>query len=215
MDGPGAAASRPLPKVAADAIRPEVTRQAVSEAENTLPAAERLALSRAQLRSAMMDIAHPQARPSVLGESAGDWMHDLLARARALPGASIIVESVESWWREHPLHTAGVMAGEASKAFVRPIAQRSPQTLLLGAAAIGAVLVLSRPWRWLIRPALFVGLVPKLLSLALRRMPLDAWIRMAGATFGKKVAASRNASAKPKPKPKPAAPADANPGRRA
>ena len=147
----------------------------------------------------------------MLGEGMGDWFHELLGRARSLPGASIVIESVESWWREHPLHTAAVIAGEASKAFVRPIAQRNPQTLLIGAAALGAALALARPWRWLIRPALFMGIVPKLMSFALRRMPLDAWIRMAGATLGSRVAAQTKA-ARPKTNPKTTAKAPAATG---
>jgi len=159
----------------------------------------------------MMEITHPAPRPSMLGEGVDGWFEGLLARARSLPGASIVIESVESWWRAHPLHTAGVVAGEASKAFVRPIAQRNPQTLLIGAAALGAVLVLTRPWRWLIRPALFMGLVPKLVSHALRRMPIDAWIRMAAATLGRKVAAQSAAARRKAAAPKTMAKTSARP----
>jgi len=210
---PGSAGvdARPLPRAAVEAAKKVVPAALGRPDDRFISAAERLALTRAQLRSAMMEIAHPTPRPSMLGEGMGDWFHQLLGRARSLPGASIVIESVESWWREHPLHTAAVIAGEASKAFVRPIAQRNPQTLLIGVAALGAVLALARPWRWLIRPALFMGIVPKLMSHALRRMPLDAWIRMAGATLGSRVAA-RAAAEKPKTSPKTTAKAPAASG---
>ena len=141
----------------------------------------------------MMVIAHPPKRPPLVGGSAGDFLSQLLARIKALPGAAIVVESIDSWWQQHPLRTAGVVADEAARAFVKPIAQRSPQTLILGAAAAGALFALTRPWRWLLRPALFVGLVPQLASHAMKRMPLDAWIKMASSMLGRKVAAAGEA----------------------
>ena len=208
---PAGVDARPLPRTAVDAVGKVVPATVGQLEERSLRAEERLALSRARLRGAMMEIAHPTPRPSMLGGGVGDWFDGLLGRARSLPGVSIVIESVESWWREHPLHTAGVIAGEASEAFVRPIAQRNPQTLLIGAAALGAVFVLARPWRWLIRPALFMGIVPKLMSHALRRMPLDAWIRMAGATLGSRVAA-KTAAARPKGDSKTTAKAPATSG---
>jgi len=160
----------------------------VEKAVDELPAADRLALSRSRLRSAMMDIAHPPKRPPILGAGAGRFVSQLLSRIKSLPGAAIVVESIDSWWQQHPLRTAGLVADEATRAFVKPIAQRSPQTLILGAAAAGALFALTRPWRWLLRPALFVGLVPQLASHAMKRMPLDSWIKMMASMLGRKVA---------------------------
>ncbi len=97
-----------------------------------------------------------------------------------------MIESLENWWRDHPLHTAGVVAGEASRNLMRPVVERRPQAFVLGAAAVGALLVLSRPWRWLLRPALFIGLMPQLLAAVVKRVPTDAWMRVALATLGAK-----------------------------
>lgn len=179
-----------MPEITPDTSLTKAVDTAVEKATDALPAADRLALSRSRLRAAMMDIAHPPKRPPLLGAGAGDLVSQILSRIKSLPGAAIVVESIDSWWQQHPLRTAGLVADEATRAFVKPIAQRSPQTLILGAAAAGALFALTRPWRWLLRPALFVGLVPQLASHAIKRMPLDSWIKMVASMLGRKVAAA-------------------------
>ncbi len=170
----------PNPGLASDAAFPAVLPMVDA---TPLSAADRLAASRTRLRAALMEIAHPPPRPSMfdgLGKLGGflDLKGPLIDRIKAMPGASLVLETLESWWAQHPLHTAGVVAEEASRNFVLPIARQNPYGLMIGSVVFGALFVLSRPWRWLLRPALFVGLVPQLAVQALKRMPIESWLRV-------------------------------------
>jgi hypothetical protein len=129
----------------------------------------------------------------------------LLERLKALPGAALILESIDHWWAEHPLHAAGSLAEEASRRYVGPIARENPVAVVVGAAVFGALFVASRPWRWLLRPALFFGLVPQIAAQALKRMPLDTWLQMISTLGGKKAVDKVAAAAATAPAPTPAA----------
>ena len=175
----------PNPGLASGVASPAAVAQAVPLMVDATPlsAADRLAASRTRLRAALMEITHPPPRPSMfdgLGKLGGflDLKGPLIDRIKAMPGASLVLETLESWWAQHPLHTAGVVAEEASRNFVLPIARQNPYGLMIGSVVFGALFVLSRPWRWLLRPALFVGLVPQLAVQALKRMPIESWLRV-------------------------------------
>ncbi len=158
-------------------------------------AAERLDASRKRLRAALMGIAHPPVKPSMLDGLGGFgvFAHDLVDRLKGFPAAAVVIETLHHWWAEHPLHTAGLVAEEASRKFVAPIASKNPYALVLGSVVVGAVFALSRPWRWLFRPALFVGLLPQLATQAMKRMPIESWVQML-ATLAAKRAAPKSAT---------------------
>lgn len=94
-----------------------------------------------------------------------------LASLKSLPIAGIVIDALSGWWAQHPLRIAVVVGSSAAEVLARPIAERNPLGLVLGSAVLGAAVVWSRPWRWLLKPALFAGLTQRLLSSALARVP--------------------------------------------
>lgn len=135
----------------------------------------RLALTREELRQAMTPRRRNAERPP---EGLSGVAADVAERVKSLPGVDLVVGVIDSWWARHPLRTVGLVAVEASRSYVSPIAQRRPLGLVLGAMAGGALLMLLKPWRWLPRRALFVGLVPALALRLARELPIDSWLQM-------------------------------------
>ena len=139
-------------------------------------ACEKLARSRAGLRQHMLARRAPQrsvARPAdghVGPFTAG------LALLRQMPLTRIVTDTVGSWWTHHPLRLAASVAAEGVGAIARPLAQRHALLLVLGATLAGGLLVRSRPWRWIVKPALFAGLLPQLATRLVARLPPSSWV---------------------------------------
>jgi hypothetical protein len=127
---------------------------------------ERLAASRERLRHAMQQVGssdNTDANPeSLLG--------GLLGHLQTAPGAGLVVDVLQAWWQKQPMRVALLLALETTKVLVQPIARKHPYALVLSAAAVGGLTVLLRPWRWISTPALLAGLMPQILSEAMKHL---------------------------------------------
>ena len=132
----------------------------------------------------------------------GSWTW--LAPLRTLPGVGPVLDRALRWWAPHPLRQAAAMLGTAAQAVVRPVAQKHPLALVLGAAAVGGLLVISRPWRLLITPALLASVAPRLLANVVGQIPRGSWLTLLTAMLP----SARKAAAD---MPRASAPAVANP----
>ena len=142
----------------------------------------RIEASRERLRLAMLP------PPPKAPDAAAPRPQSLLSRMSALPLAHAVMESVTSWWGHHPMRPVAHIAGEASNAVVKPIAQRNPWSLVLAASVVGAALAWTRPWRWIFRSALFAGLVPQLAARVVSSLPIESWMSMVGASLSQRPA---------------------------
>lgn len=127
---------------------------------------ERLTQSRERLRLALNGLPPPPDDPDAAQQAAraaAPWW----AKLAALPGAGIVIEAAQQWWARHPLRANIVLAFNATQAVVLPVAQRHPVALVAAAFIIGGLLAWRRPQGWLLKPALFAGLLPQLLVASL------------------------------------------------
>lgn len=116
-------------------------------------AADRLERSRNHLKQALRAAGHT---PS--GGTSG---------AARTAGADLAADALRSWWNSHPLHVGGTAAVDVANAVLRPVAQRHPWGLIVGAVAVGGLLAWTRPWRWAVRPGLVTGVCQQLVHEAL------------------------------------------------
>jgi hypothetical protein len=143
---------------------------------------ERLALSRERLRQAMQQQKNAGGRrgtgasaaPGGMARAGRRWRRSLAS----IPGVSIVLEALESWWAQHPMRLASMVGSEAAKTLIQPMAKRHPLALVAGAMALGAAVVWVKPWRWGLKPALFTGLLSQFASKALAQVPVASWLAM-------------------------------------
>jgi hypothetical protein len=154
-------------------VAPDVTPLAL-----VVSPSERLAMSRERLRQAMRPKRAADSPRAARGAgSPGVWLGSL----KAHPIGAILFDAVTHWWSHHPLRLASMVAADATSAVVRPMAQRNPIALVLGALVVGGLMAWSRPWRWLLTPALLAGLVPRIFSKAMAMVPPQSWMAMLAA----------------------------------
>ena len=98
----------------------------------------------------------------------------LLATLTALPVPGALVESAVTWWAEHPLRAVAELFGRTYPLADEPLTQRHLWAMLLGAAAIGALLMWTRPWRLeLLRRAVYASLLLQVITQLLSRESTD------------------------------------------
>lgn len=143
-------------------------------------AVRRLQLSRMQLRDAMQPAfrrAASRRGRADDGSRAGPGWADALAD---VPVIGLVAGALRDWWLRHPLRTATLVAREASHSLAQPMARQHPLVLALGAFAAGALLAWVRPWRWILRPALFAGVASQIASRAVAALPIESWFDALG-----------------------------------
>ncbi len=138
-------------------------------------AVERIELSRARLRAAMLPPALPAPEP---GSGPLAW----LERIKDQPSIAVIIDTLQGWWSRHPMRPLVQVASDATNAVAKPIAQHNPLAMVLAAGLLGIVFAWSRPWRWALKPALFAGLMPQLVSRVVANLPLESWLSAFTAT---------------------------------
>ncbi|HEY6599094.1 MAG TPA: hypothetical protein VIZ30_07270 [Pseudomonadales bacterium] len=90
------------------------------------------------------------------------------------PVAVILKDVIGEWWRRHPLSTSVNVTAEAARNALVPFAHRHPIAVLGIAAVAGAVLVRSRAWRWVVKPAVIAGLASQVFARVVSQLQSDA-----------------------------------------
>jgi hypothetical protein len=145
----------------------------------TATATERLEKSRTLMRQALRGT---HSRTDTPHKPPPAWR----AHLQSIPVLTVLVEAVSSWWMQHPLRVASNLVANTTRAVVQPLALRNPMGLVLGALLVGGLLAWSRPWRWVLKPALFAGLWSQLLSKGIAHVPLESWLAALGSLIGQK-----------------------------
>ena len=138
----------------------------ISHHSDPTTATERLEVSRARLRIAM---SSSRRQVALSGGAAGSgW----LARLENLPGVRVFVDALKKWWSGHPLRPVVRLAHQTTDAIATPVAQSHPIAMVSAGVVLGALVIATRPWRWILKRALFVGLIPQIVS----SLPIDSWL---------------------------------------
>jgi len=130
-----------------------------------MSAAADLAASRTQLELELANNPAPQNHGNAIDALAAGLINRVLGHQSRKAGSN---ESA-------PLGSAGATIENIAAALVHttlePIAREKPIQLVAGAAAIGALLVWSRPWHWFDRGAVARLVVPMIVARILASKP--------------------------------------------
>jgi hypothetical protein len=156
----------------------EADAKAVSEAVKDVDvpsAAERLAASRERLREWMLQADGRQQRRRRVAEAAAQGHSaPLLDRLRAMPVIGVILDVLTGWWASHPMQPVATLAHGVVRDTVAPMARKHPFAMVAGAFVVGIVLVRFKPWRSLLKPALFAGLATQIVARVVASIPMES-----------------------------------------
>lgn len=137
-------------------------------------AQQRLEQSRARMRGWMQSTRRRRDDTRTPGtpQSPPSWL-DVIGE---IPIVGAAVSALRSAWRDSPLPAAVQLAEDAGNAALRPTAQQHPLALVGIAMAGGAFLLWARPWRTLLRSALFAGLASQLTARLVSQIPIGSML---------------------------------------
>jgi hypothetical protein len=135
-----------------------------------LPAQERLARSRQNMTRWLADDERAHAAPQHHSASLASGLANWLQRLRGHPIGALVLDALAQRWSRHPLRASARIAEAAARDTLVPWVRRHPAAVLGVSAVGGALLLRARPWRWLRRPALLVGVVSQIVAVLLARI---------------------------------------------
>lgn len=151
--------------------------ESAASTPTVLGATERLQQSRQLMRDQMLALNASSAQAHAKNHGSGQtskWLSSLVA----LPMLGPLLNTAMTWWAEHPLHAVVELFSRPSASHTEApktaITRRHPWAMLLSAAALGALLMWARPWRFaLLRRAVYAGLVPQMVTTLLARVSTE------------------------------------------
>ncbi|MBY0468329.1 MAG: hypothetical protein K2Q07_05070 [Burkholderiaceae bacterium] len=140
---------------------------------------ERLQQSRQLMRVQMLELNAASAQPR--GESNDRFrLDDRLVALSALPVLGPLISDAARWWSDHPLRAVADLFTRPSGSTTGTLTQRHPRAWALSAAAAGALLMWTRPWRFaVLRRAVYSGLLPQVVSTLVSQVPIERLIDFA------------------------------------
>jgi hypothetical protein len=132
------------------------------------PGADRLDNSRARIREWMNATSEKREDPAGSTHLSGSSWLDVLGE---IPVVGSIVLSILAALRDSPLPAAARLVEHAGNEALRSTAERHPLALVGVAMASGALLWWAKPWRTVLRSALFAGMVSQLGSRLIAQVP--------------------------------------------
>ena len=144
------------------------------DAASTPPAAstplQRLQLSRERMRRYLLPaVRKPRDAEAGLADKIGGKLDEW--RDHPLIGA--VIDAVQGWWAHHPLRSVADIGSTAARELAEPLVRRHPVACVAGALVLGALAMRVKPWRWILRPALFAGLTTQVVSRLLSDAPME------------------------------------------